>query len=88
MERLYAQSEYAVSEQVALVSGRWSSPYRAEIHDFERITCGHNPYLFACPAKDVRAEATDDGGETLAYTPLPIKPEWVEDLARIRARGC
>lgn len=88
MERLYAQSEYTVSEQVALLSGRWTSPSRAVIHDFDRITCGNNPYLFACPAKDVRAETTDGGAETLAYTPLPIKPEWVEALARIRAGGC
>lgn len=87
MERLYAQREYDLSEQIGLVTGKWTNPYPAEVHDFERITCGHNPYLFACPAMDVRVETTADGDETLAYEPLPIKPEWVESLARVRAEN-
>jgi hypothetical protein len=87
MEKLYAQSEYALSEQVGLLSGKWASPYRAEIHAFDRITCGHNPYLFACPAMDVRVQTSADGDEMLAYEPLPIKPEWVASAERIRAEN-
>jgi hypothetical protein len=87
MERLYAQSEYSLDEQVALAAGRWENPYRARIEDFERIHCGHNPFLFARPVRNLSAEQDGNGEEVLRWEDLPIKQEWLDALARIRAEN-
>ncbi len=83
MERLYAQSEYSLGEQVSLAAGRMKLPYRATIEDFERIHCGHDPYLFGRRVRDLRAEV-EDGEEILRWDELEVKQEWIDRVASIR----
>ena len=87
MERLYAQSQYTLGEQASLAAGRWKNPYPATIGHWERITCGHNPFLFGRPVKDLRVEAGEDGVERLVWEDLPIKQEWRDFVARVAAEN-
>jgi hypothetical protein len=53
VEALYNAAQYTLSEQAGFANRRKFDPYPAEYERFRgarfpgRITCGHNPYLYA-----------------------------------------
>jgi hypothetical protein len=40
-------TNYSSEEKLRCANLSTNNPYQAELHRFERITCGHNPWLYA-----------------------------------------
>ena len=87
VEILYAYFSYDLSEQVDLAAGRWKKPYRAMVMDFERIHCGHNPYLYAKRVRNLRVDQGEDGTERLAYKDIEVPERIREWIRHERARN-
>jgi hypothetical protein len=80
---LYARAAYTLSEQVHFCT-KWSdNPYQARISRDGRITCGHNPYLFARVVSRLRP-TTDHPESPLVWDerPLPKVPDWLIEAER------
>lgn len=59
VEQLYIDLVYSEDEKVACAADQGNNPYPAERHQFWRITCGHNPHLYARRVDNIRP--SDDG---------------------------
>ena len=59
VEQLYIALKYGEEDKVAIAAKPTNNPYRSEVHQFSRITCGHNPWLYARYVNNIRR--TDDG---------------------------
>jgi hypothetical protein len=59
IQQLYIDLVYSEDEKVACATDRGKNPYPAERHQFWRITCGHNPHLYARRVDNIRP--SDDG---------------------------
>jgi hypothetical protein len=54
VEQLYiVLAKYSQSEKLACAKAAKGNPYPALLEDFERITCGHNPWLYARRVTDL-----------------------------------
>src|SRR5205807_994981 len=56
VEALYATFYYSNSDKLFAAKSPSQSPYPAELNNFERIHCGHNPFLYARRVSQVRME--------------------------------
>ena len=56
VEVLYAALTYTESDKLLSAKPR-QNPYPAKLTHFERIDCGHNPFLYARRVTQVRMEA-------------------------------
>ena len=56
VEVLYAALTYTESDKLLSAKPR-QNPYPAKLTHFERIDCGHNPFLYARRVSQVRMEA-------------------------------
>jgi hypothetical protein len=54
VELLFATLKYDAEEKLRWTKSPRDNPYRARISPFQRITCGHNPLLFARLVTDLR----------------------------------
>ena len=99
VEFIYINSYYTLSERAAYAKNPKSNPYPAEFNKvngvswLDRISCGHNPHLFARLVDDLVVTEEADGEEKATWKdrPLPdfdailrrfgIKPHGQEDPA-------
>lgn len=52
VEQLYVDRSFSIAERLEYKKSRKRSPYPAEIDQYSNIiTCGHNPFLSAFPAR-------------------------------------
>ena len=78
VELLYANNKYDLSERLAYAKNKKNNPYPAEYHRIKlirymgRITCGHNPWLYARVVDNIRIEHNNDGREILKWDERPI----------------
>jgi hypothetical protein len=79
VEQLYADSQYSLSERLALVRDRRSNPYPAKFDSVPpgvtyegRITCGHNPFLYGRLVDDLKVECDVSGQERLVWKERPV----------------
>jgi hypothetical protein len=75
VELLWAVDRYTPEEQLRYVKSPKDNPYPASVSLFQRITCGHNPFLFARLVRDLRLE-----GEELKWTEPPPENELRQQL--------
>lgn len=71
---LYSMEGYSPAEKLGLLKRRSQIPYPADFQETQgRITCGHNPWLYARLVDDLRVstEATAIDGLTWTERPLP-----------------
>jgi hypothetical protein len=66
VQMLYAVERYTPEEQLRYVKSPKDNPYPAVMTQFQRITCGHNPLLFARQVSDLHME-----GDGLKWTEPP-----------------
>jgi hypothetical protein len=71
VELLYAAKYYTSEEKLRYAKSRKENPYKAQISLFQRIACGHNPFLIARLVSDLKV---DDNGE-LTWTEPPPENE-------------
>jgi hypothetical protein len=67
--------KYSPEEKLRCANSSTNNPYRADLHRFERICCGHNPWLYA---RRVSNLATDEG--RLTWTEPPSQAELRQQL--------
>lgn len=75
VEMLFAVLRYTPEEQLRYVRSPKDNPYPATVSQFQRITCGHNPLLFARLVRDLHME-----GEELKWTEPPPESELRQQL--------
>lgn len=75
VEQLYAILTYTPEEKLRWTKAPRDNPYRAEASGFGRITCGHNPFLFARLVSELQME-----GDTLKWTEPPPESELRQQL--------
>jgi quinol-cytochrome oxidoreductase complex cytochrome b subunit len=75
VEMLFAAFRYTPEEQLRYVRSPKDNPYPATVSQFQRITCGHNPLLFARLVRDLHME-----GEELKWTEPPPESELRQQL--------
>jgi hypothetical protein len=75
VELLYAVQSYTSEEQLRLVKSPKDKPYPASVSPFQRITCGHNPFLFARLVTNLHME-----GDVLKWTEPPSERELRQTL--------
>jgi hypothetical protein len=75
VELLYAVQKYTPEEQLRYVRSPKDNPYPANTSRFERITCGHNPFLFARQVSDLHVE-----GDALKWTEPPPEQQLRQQL--------
>jgi hypothetical protein len=59
VEELYIALKYDEQDKVAFAVKPKNNPHRAKVDEFSRVTCGHNPWLYARYVNNIRP--TDDG---------------------------
>ena len=72
---LFAVHQYAPEEQLRYVKSPKDNLYPATISKFQRITCGHNPFLFARQVSDLHM-----AGDELKWTEPPSEQELRQQL--------
>jgi hypothetical protein len=75
VELLYAVECYTPEEQLRFVKFPKDNPYPASVSPFQRITCGHNPFLFARLVTDLHMQ-----GDGLKWTEPPSERALREKL--------
>ncbi len=70
VQLLFAVHQYTPEEQMRYVKSPKDNPYPAMVSLFQRVTCGHNPSLFARQVSDLHME-----GEELKWTEPPPESE-------------
>jgi len=79
VETLYAVRSYSLAEKLGMAryNHPMRNPYPAEFAGkwAGAITCGHNPFLEAFVAENIRLEADSRGREKLAYDRVK-PPSW------------
>ena len=82
IELLYINNRLTLSERLKYAKNRKNNPYPAEFESIKgvpwqgRITCGHNPWLYARIVDNLRIEIDTEGNETLKWDERPV-PESV-----------
>jgi hypothetical protein len=81
VELIYANNSYSISEKLGIAARTAKNQYPVvwdTVHGIlwrGRMTCGHNPYLFARIVDNFRVLLDDDGDETATWTkrsrPIP-----------------
>jgi hypothetical protein len=59
VEQLYIALQYDEEDKLAYADRPKNNPYPAQVDQFSRVTCGHNPFLYARYVNNIRR--TDDG---------------------------
>jgi hypothetical protein len=73
VELLYALRTSTVAELARYAGKPAANPYRAKIEQFERIHCGHNPYLYARKVSDFKVTVNPDTRiETVTWKEPPL----------------
>jgi hypothetical protein len=75
VQLLHAVECYTPEEQLRFVRSPKDNPYPASVSLFQRITCGHNPLLFARQVTDLHME-----GDELKWTEPPPESELRQKL--------
>lgn len=86
VEVLFASSQYNAEEKLRLAKNPRDNPYPAETSPFQRITCGHNPFLFARLVSNLKA---DNDGNVTWTEPRPeseLRQELI-DAGILRPKG-
>jgi hypothetical protein len=71
VEFLYAQTMATPTELAAYAKNHSNNPYRAELQNFGRISCGANPFLYARPVSDLTIEQSEIDSRPYAGGSLP-----------------
>ena len=71
VEFLYSNATADISELSHYAKRPSNNPYRAEIRN-GRIHCGHNPFLYARIASDLKIEIGPDDRESITWKEPPI----------------
>ena len=73
VERLYALHTSTVRELAGYAKQPQSNPYKGDVSDgSSRVTCGHNPYLFARKVRDLTvSQDTKSLTETVSWIDEP-----------------
>ncbi|CAE6899616.1 hypothetical protein [Paraburkholderia domus] len=66
VEQIYADRFLSAEERISRIRERANMAYRADIDIVQRITCGHNPFLYARHVNNLKA--AQDTGEDIAFT--------------------
>ena len=91
LEALHNSTEYTLSEQAGFANRRKFDPYPAEYTPFDgtvfqgRMTCGHNPYLYARLVDKLRIVGSP-GEEEVTWTDRPL-PETLKQRLERRAKA-
>lgn len=64
---LYSQEWYTADEQASFALQPEQMPYKVSELDPGRLTCGHNPYLFARKVDGLQVATDDRGIEYVSY---------------------
>lgn len=75
VQLLFAVHYYTPEEQMRYIKSPKDNPYPAKVSLFQRITCGHNPLLFARQVGDLHMD-----GEELKWTEPPPESEMRQKL--------
>jgi hypothetical protein len=75
VQLLFAVHQYTPEERLRYVKWPKDNPYPATVSKFQRITCGHNPFLFARQVSDLHM-----GGVDLRWTEPPSEQELRQKL--------
>lgn len=67
IEQLYIDSEYLLADKLSCAKSANYNPYPAKSSGVNKITCGHNPYLFARKVCNVKIEKDIDGNGVLTW---------------------
>ena len=67
VEFLYGQITSTPTELAAYAKDRSNNPYPAELRDFDRISCGANPFLFARAVSNLTIKQSDDRLDTISW---------------------
>jgi hypothetical protein len=78
VQLLFAVHQYTPEEQLRYVKWPKDNPYPATVNKFQRITCGHNPFLFARHVSDLRMEGVD-----LRWTEPPSEQEFLSSSSSL-----
>ena len=85
VEQLYADRVYNLSELLEYAKKKKNCPYPAKFYVMKgggawssRITCGHNPYLYARLVDDLRVTEDEGGKESLSWKERPVLAELPE----------
>ena len=71
IEQIYLiLANYTVREKLMYACTAQENPYRAQVHKFERVTCGHNPWLYARRVSNLSMK-----GDDLIWTEPPSEAE-------------
>ena len=74
---IYAYSLYSNAEKIDIATGKLSNPYPVQWDTLKgvpwegRMTCGHNPWLFARKVDNLRVEKDDVGVEKVLWDERP-----------------
>ena len=87
IELIYVNECSSLGERLAYAKNKKDNPYPAQFEgNFEgRITCGHNPFLYARLVDDLRVEVDENGEEKLKWkerTRLPRRRGRAFDLPK------
>ena len=73
VEIMYSHSNQSVAGLRMNAAHRRNVPYRAQVELSERITCGHNPHLFARKVSDFKVRTGEDANtEIVSWVEPPI----------------
>lgn len=78
VETLYVTLLSSPSEKVSFANRPKSNPYRAQKEHFDRIHCGHNPFLYARRVTDI-----SEDGEGIMWTEPPTISEMWRRVAKL-----
>lgn len=67
IEQCYIDSEYLLVDKLSCAKSANNNPYQAESSSGDKITCGHNPFLFARIVHNVKIEKDINDNETLVW---------------------
>jgi hypothetical protein len=79
VELLYSTHYYSPAQKLAFAKSPSQNPHRATVGEFQRITCGHNPCLFARIVTNIGLNDDDD----LEWTEPPPVDVLREDLIKL-----
>lgn len=81
VEQLYVDLFLSPTERISYLKNKKNAAYQAEFDTINgvqvcRITCGHNPWLFARPVVNLQVITDEQGTERFNWQnrPLPVMP--------------
>ncbi len=78
IENFYISTQYSSLEKATFASRRKNNPYPAEFFRYNgikwqgRITCGHNPHLYARLVKNLTVVINKAGQEIVSWDEVPL----------------